>query len=106
MLKRSLFASSALLVIGAISAALANAQSPLRDYRRAQRTPNSSTSLPACSRSPTWPLIVRTYGANAEFILEMMQRRGLGPRLLADGIERISALLSMVNGKYRARLTR
>ena len=84
MLNRKLFTSSFALAMVAISALLANAQPSIRDYRRAHERqildefthlltiPNVAADRPNIRR-------------NAEFILEMMQRRGLGPRLLETG---------------------
>src|SRR5258707_6575850 len=81
VLRRNLFACSAALAIVAISALVANGQLPVREYRRAHERqilaeftrlleiPNVASDRPNIRR-------------NAEFILEMMQRRGLNPRLL------------------------
>src|SRR5256885_2235260 len=83
-LQRKLFMSSFASTIVLISTLVASAQSPIRDYRRAHERqildefthlltiPNVAADRPNIRR-------------NAEFILEMMQRRGLGPRLLETG---------------------
>src|SRR5439155_11555315 len=79
--KQNLFASSFTLTIVAICVLAANGQVPVRDYRRTHERqilaeftrllaiPNVASDRPNIRR-------------NAELILEMMQRRGLNPRLL------------------------
>jgi acetylornithine deacetylase/succinyl-diaminopimelate desuccinylase-like protein len=81
MLKRNLFASSFALTIAAICALVANGQSPVRDYRRAHERQilDEFTRLLAIPNVASDRQNIRR---NAEFIFEMMQRRGLGPRLL------------------------
>jgi acetylornithine deacetylase/succinyl-diaminopimelate desuccinylase-like protein len=61
--------------------ALASAQSPVRDYRRAHERQilNEFTRLLAIPNVASDRQNIRR---NAEFIFEMMQRRGLAPRLL------------------------
>jgi len=78
MLKRKLFASLSLV---ALSAFVANAQSPVRDYRRAHERQilDEFTRLLAIPNVASDPQNIRR---NAEFIFGMMQRRGLGPRVL------------------------
>jgi hypothetical protein len=79
VLKRHLFASSAALAIVAISALVANSQSSVRDYRRAHERQilDEFTRLLAIPNVASDRTNIRR---NAEFILEMMQRRGLSPR--------------------------
>jgi acetylornithine deacetylase/succinyl-diaminopimelate desuccinylase-like protein len=81
MLKRNLFASSFALTIAAICALAASGQSPVRDYRRAHERQilDEFTRLLAIPNVASDRQHIRR---NAEFIFEMMQRRGLGPRLL------------------------
>jgi acetylornithine deacetylase/succinyl-diaminopimelate desuccinylase-like protein len=81
VLKRNLFASSAALAIVAISALASSAQSPVRDYRRAHERQilDEFTRLLAIPNVASDRQNIRR---NADFILEMMQRRGLNPRLL------------------------
>src|SRR5258708_8624997 len=81
MLNRNLFASYFALTIVAICAFAANGQSPVRDYRRAHERQilDEFTRLLAIPNVASDRQNIRR---NAEFILEMMQRRGLGPRLL------------------------
>ena len=78
MLKRKLLASLSALVF---SAFLANGQSPVRDYRRAHERQilDEFTRLLAIPNVASDHQNIRR---NAEFILAMMQRRGLNPRLL------------------------
>ncbi len=81
LLKRSLFASSSALAIVAISALVANGQSPIRDYRRTHERQilDEFTRLLAIPNAASDRGNIRR---NAQFIIEMMQRRGLNPRLL------------------------
>jgi acetylornithine deacetylase/succinyl-diaminopimelate desuccinylase-like protein len=81
VLKRTLFAGSAALAIVVISALVSNAQSPVRDYRRAHERQilDEFTRLLAIPNVASDRQNIRR---NADFILEMMQRRGLNPRLL------------------------
>src|SRR5260370_38602997 len=81
LLKRSLFASSSALAIVAISAVVANGQSSVRDYRRAHERQilDEFTRLLAIPNVASDRENIRR---NAQFIIEMMQRRGLRPRLL------------------------
>ena len=81
MLKRNLFASSFALTTVAICALAANAQSPVRDYRRAHERQilDEFTRLLAIPNVASDRENIRR---NAAFILAMMQRRGLNPRLL------------------------
>jgi acetylornithine deacetylase/succinyl-diaminopimelate desuccinylase-like protein len=81
MLPRNLWARSFALVIIAISALVANGQPPVRDYRRAHERQilDEFTRLLAIPNVASDRQNIRR---NAEFILEMMQRRGLNPRLL------------------------
>src|SRR6267142_994624 len=81
VLKRNLFASSATLAIVAVSALVANGQSPVRDYRRTHERQilDEFTRLLAIPNVASDRQNIRR---NADFILEMMQRRGLNPRLL------------------------
>lgn len=78
MLKRKLLASLSALVF---STFLAHAQSPVRDYRRAHERQiiDEFTRLLAIPNVASDHQNIRR---NAEFILAMMQRRGLNPRLL------------------------
>src|SRR5216683_2842653 len=81
VLKRSLFASSSALAIVAISALVANGQSPVRDYRHA----HERQILDEFTRLLGIPNVAsdrENIHRNAQFIIEMMQRRGLNPRLL------------------------
>ena len=83
-IRGSFSASTALLFVAAtfvLSVQTARSQTPIRDYRRAHERqiideftrllaiPNIASDTPNIRR-------------NAQFILEMMQRRGLNPRLL------------------------
>ena len=80
-LQRKLFKSSFALTIVLISTLVASAQSPVRDYRRA----HERQILDEFTRLLTIPNVAAdrpNIRRNAEFILEMMQRRGLSPRLL------------------------
>jgi len=80
-LLRKLFMSSFAPTIVLISTLVASAQSPIRDYRRAherQILDEFTSLLTIPNVAADRPNIRR----NAEFILEMMQRRGLSPRLL------------------------
>jgi len=81
VLKRTLFASSSALAIVAISAVVANGQSSVRDYRRAHERQilDEFTRLLAVPNVASDRENIRR---NAQFIIEMMQRRGLRPRLL------------------------
>jgi acetylornithine deacetylase/succinyl-diaminopimelate desuccinylase-like protein len=81
MLKRNLFARSFALTIVAICVLVANAQSPVRNYRRAHERQilDEFTRLLAIPNVASDHQNIRR---NAEFILAMMQRRGLNPRLL------------------------
>jgi len=81
MLKRKLFASSCALTIVALCALAAHAQSPVRDYRRAHERQilDEFTRLLAIPNVASDHQNIRR---NAAFILAMMQRRGLNPRLL------------------------
>jgi acetylornithine deacetylase/succinyl-diaminopimelate desuccinylase-like protein len=81
MLKRKLFAGSLALTIVAICALAANGQVPVRDYRRAHERQilDEFTRLLAIPNVASDRENIRR---NAEFILGMMQRRGLNPRLL------------------------
>ena len=78
MLKRKLLASLSVLVF---SAFLANGQSLVRDYRRAHERQilDEFTRLLAIPNVASDRQNIRR---NAEFILAMMQHRGLNPRLL------------------------
>jgi acetylornithine deacetylase/succinyl-diaminopimelate desuccinylase-like protein len=78
MLKRKLLASLSALVF---SAFLASGQSPVRDYRRAHERQilDEFTRLLAIPNVASDRQNIRR---NAEFILAMMQHRGLNPRLL------------------------
>src|SRR5258708_32304604 len=81
MCKRSLFARSLALTIVVICALAANGQVPVRDYRRA----HEHQILDEFTRLLAIPNVAsdrQNIRRNAEFIFEMMQRRGLGPRLL------------------------
>jgi acetylornithine deacetylase/succinyl-diaminopimelate desuccinylase-like protein len=81
VLKRTLFASSTALAILAISALVSNAQSPVRDYRRT----HERQILDEFTRLLAIPNVAadrQNIRRNADLILEMMQRRGLNPRLL------------------------
>ncbi len=81
MLKRNLFASSFALTIVAICALAANGQIPVREYRRA----HERQILDEFTRLLALPNVAsdrENIRRNAEFILAMMQRRGLRPRLL------------------------
>src|SRR6266404_5630990 len=81
VLKRNLFASSSALAMVAISALVANGQLSIRDYRRAHERQilDEFTRLLAIPNVASDRQNIRR---NAEFIVEMMQRRGLNPRLL------------------------
>jgi acetylornithine deacetylase/succinyl-diaminopimelate desuccinylase-like protein len=81
MFKRNLFATSSALAVVAISALVANAQSPVREYRRAHERQilDEFTRLLAIPNVASDRENIRR---NAQLILEMMQRRGLNPRLL------------------------
>ena len=77
---RLLFRSSALAIV-AIFVTVASAQSPVRDYRRA----HERQILDEFTRLLEIPNVAsdsQNIRRNAEFIREMMQRRGLNPRLL------------------------
>lgn len=77
----TLIRGSSALAIVAISVTFATAQSPIRDYRRAherQILDEFSRLLAIPNVASDAPNIRR----NAQFIVEMMQRRGLNPRLL------------------------
>jgi hypothetical protein len=76
-----LLAGPSALAILAVSITLAFAQSPVRDYRRAHERQILSefTQLLAIPNVASDRQNIRR---NAEFILGMMQRRGLNPRLL------------------------
>ena len=78
---RTLLAGSSTLAIVAISVTLALAQSPVREYRRAHERQILAefTQLLAI---PNVAADRQNIRRNAEFILGMMQRRGLNPRLL------------------------
>lgn len=78
---RTLLAASSALAIVAISVASASAQTPVRDYRRA----HERQILAEFTRLLAIPNVAsdsQNIRRNAQFILEMMQRRGLNPRLL------------------------
>ncbi|HMJ24652.1 MAG TPA: M20/M25/M40 family metallo-hydrolase [Pyrinomonadaceae bacterium] len=77
----ALFAISCALAIVAISASFAPAQSPVRDYRQTHERQilDEFTRLLAIPNVASDRQNIRR---NAEFVLEMMQRRGLNPRLL------------------------
>ena len=80
-LKRNLFVSSSALAIVAISSLVTNGQSPVRDYRRA----HERQILDEFTRLLGIPNVAsdrENIRRNAQFIIEMMQRRGLNPRLL------------------------
>src|SRR5258707_13309050 len=64
-----------------LSAIAANAQPPMRDYRRAHERQilDEFTRLLAIPNVASDALNIRR---NAQFIFEMMQRRGLNPQLL------------------------
>jgi acetylornithine deacetylase/succinyl-diaminopimelate desuccinylase-like protein len=81
MFKRNLFATSSALAIVAISALIANGQLPIRDYRRAHERQilDEFTRLLAIPNVASDRENIRR---NAQFILELMQRRGLNPQLL------------------------
>jgi acetylornithine deacetylase/succinyl-diaminopimelate desuccinylase-like protein len=81
MLKRKLFARSFTLTIVAICALAANGQVSVREYRRAHERQilDEFTRLLAIPNVASDRENIRR---NAEFILAMMQRRGLNPRLL------------------------
>ena len=81
VLKRTLFASSSALAIVAISSLIANGQSSVRDYRRAHERQilDEFTRLLAIPNVASDRENIRR---NAQLIIEMMQRRGLNPRLL------------------------
>ena len=81
MLKRTLFARSSALAIVAISSLIANGQSSVRDYRRAHERQilDEFTRLLAIPNVASDRENIRR---NAQFIIEMMQRRGLNPCLL------------------------
>ena len=80
-LKRNLFRSSSALTIVAICVLVSNAQPPVREYRRAHERQilDEFTQLLAI---PNVAADRHNIRRNADFILEMMQRRGLNPRLL------------------------
>ena len=80
-LPRTLFTGSSALATVALSVTLALAQSPVRDYRRAHERQilDEFTRLLAI---PNVASDLQNIRRNAEFIREMMQRRGLNPRLL------------------------
>jgi len=82
----------------------ANAQPPMRDYRRAHERQilNEFTRLLAIPNVASDRENIRR---NAQFIIEMMQRRGLNPRLLETATKE-SPRRSMANGKYPARRAR
>jgi acetylornithine deacetylase/succinyl-diaminopimelate desuccinylase-like protein len=76
-----MLAASSALAIVAISVTSASAQSPVRDYRRA----HERQILDEFVRLLAIPNVAsdsQNIRRNAQFILEMMQRRGLDPRLL------------------------
>ena len=78
---RTMLAASSALAIVAISVTSASAQSPVRDYRRA----HERQILDEFVRLLAIPNVAsdsQNIRRNAQFILEMMQRRGLDPRLL------------------------
>lgn len=78
---RTCLAGFSALAIVAISVTLAVAQSPVRDYRRA----HERQILAEFTRLLEIPNVAsdsRNIRQNAGFIREMMQRRGLNPRLL------------------------
>jgi acetylornithine deacetylase/succinyl-diaminopimelate desuccinylase-like protein len=79
-LKRNLLSSSALAIV-IVSTLVANAQSPVRDYRQTHERQilDEFTRLLAIPNVASDHQNIRR---NAEFIMEMMQRRGLNPRLL------------------------
>src|SRR4030088_1586923 len=81
VLQRNSFVSSSALTIVAITALAANGQSPVREYRRAHERQilDEFTRLLAIPNVASDRQNIRR---NAEFIIEMMQRRGLNPRLL------------------------
>lgn len=81
MFKRNLFATSSALAIVAISALIANGQPPVRNYRRAHERQilDEFTRLLAIPNVASDRENIRR---NPQFILEMMQRRGLNPQLL------------------------
>src|SRR5499427_83792 len=73
--------ASRIAVFIILCATLAPAQSPVRDYRRAHERQiiDEFTRLLAI---PNVAADKENIGRNAQFILEMMQRRGLNPQLL------------------------
>jgi acetylornithine deacetylase/succinyl-diaminopimelate desuccinylase-like protein len=73
--------TQSLLVLALLAPALTHAQSPVRDYRRA----HEHQILDEFTRLLAIPNVAadrQNIRRNADLILEMMQRRGLNPRLL------------------------
>src|SRR5207253_8944206 len=92
------------LAILAVVVAIANGQTSVRDYRRA----HERQILEEFTRLLAIPNVAsdrENIRKNAQFILEMMQRRGLNPQLLeAKSKSRRPQFTG--NGKCRAQLTR
>lgn len=78
---RNLLRGSSALTMVAISVTLASAQSPVRDYRRAHER-QIIAEFTRLLEIPNVASDATNIRRNAEFIREMMQRRGLNPRLL------------------------
>jgi len=78
---RTLLGESSALAMVAISVTLAGAQSPVRIYRRAHERQIIAEFTRLCE-IPNLASDSQNIRRNAEFIREMMQRRGLNPRLL------------------------
>jgi len=86
MLKRNLFANSFAPTIVALCALAAFAQVPVRDYRLG----HERQILDEFTRFLAIPNVAsdrQNIRRNAEFILEMMQRRGLNPSLLETAMK-------------------
>src|SRR2546421_4143101 len=102
--QRNLLAVSFALVTFSIAALVADGQVPVRDYRRA----HERQILEEFTRLLAIPNVAsdrENIRKNAQFILEMMQRRGLNPQLLeAKSKSRRPQFTG--NGKCRAQLTR
>jgi acetylornithine deacetylase/succinyl-diaminopimelate desuccinylase-like protein len=80
-LLRALFTGALSPAIVAISVTLTFAQSPIRDYRRAHER-QILAEFTEFLAIPNVASDRQNIRRNAEFIFEMMQRRGLSPRLL------------------------